>query len=132
MAIIVLSALFAVACEVVDADENQRLPKIGQVFGSNPSASKAYDQAFRDGLGELGYVEGKNVILLPRYANGDSSRFPAIFAELLALDVNVLVITPTAAQAAKLRRTQYRSSSPPLEIPSKRDLLKVFPIRGAT
>jgi len=119
MAIVVLAALLAVACEVAGADENQRLPKIGQVFGSNPSASKAYDQAFRDGLRELGYVEGKNVILLPRYANGDSSRFPALFAELLALEVNVLVITPTAAQAAKAA-----TNAVPIVLPSSGDPVK--------
>jgi hypothetical protein len=52
-----------------------KLPRIGEVFGSNPSASKPYDQAFRDGLRDLGYVDGKNINILARYADGDNARF---------------------------------------------------------
>lgn len=98
---IIAGAVLAVGCGLSGADEPRNIPKIGQVFGSNPSASKPYDQVFRDGLRDLGYIEGKNVVFLARYANGDSTRFPAILAELVALDVDVLVITPTAGQAAK-------------------------------
>ena len=55
------------------AEETRELPKIGELYGSNPSASKPYDDAFRTGLRELGYIEGRNVIVLPRYANGTAS-----------------------------------------------------------
>ena len=98
---IIVGAILAVHCGLSDADERRNLRKIGQVFGSTPDASKPYDQAFRSGLSDLGYVEGKNVVFLPRYASGDSTRFPAILAELVALKVDVLVITPTAGRAAK-------------------------------
>src|SRR4051812_10876377 len=91
----------AMSCALFAAEEPRNPPTIGQVFGSNPSASKPYDQAFRDGLRDLGYVEGRNVRLLTRYANGDSARFPAIFAELVGLKVDILLVTPTAGHVAK-------------------------------
>jgi putative ABC transport system substrate-binding protein len=116
---IILGGLFAVSCGLSGADEPRNLPRIGQVFGSNPTASRPYDQAFRDGLGDLGYVDGKNVILVARYANGDSTRFPAILAELVALNVDMLVITPSAAHAAKAA-----SSKIPIVLPSGGDFVK--------
>jgi putative ABC transport system substrate-binding protein len=101
------------------ADESRALPRIGEVFGSNPSASKPYDQALRDGLRDLGYVDGKNVVFLPRYAEGDKARIPAILAELVALPVDVLVVTPTAAHAAKEVTTVI-----PIVVPSHTDPVK--------
>ena len=83
------------------ADEGQKSPKIGQVFGSNPATAKPYDDAFRDGLRKLGYVDGKNIVLLPRYAQGDVTRFPDLLTELIAEHVDVLVIANTAVYAAK-------------------------------
>jgi putative tryptophan/tyrosine transport system substrate-binding protein len=98
------------------AEETRELPKIGELYGSNPSASKPYDDAFRSALRELGYIEGRNVIVLPRYANGNNARFPDLLAELLALDVDVLVVTPTAAQAAK-----QATKTVPIVLPSSAD-----------
>ena len=89
------------------------------MFGSNPSASKPYDQAFRDGLRDLGYVEGRNVRLLTRYANGDSARFPAIFAELVGLKVDILLVTPTAGHVAKAA-----TSTIPIVLPTHADPVK--------
>jgi putative ABC transport system substrate-binding protein len=101
------------------AEEARDFPKIGELYGSNPSASKPYADAFRAGLRELGYVEGRNVIVLPRYANGNNARFPDLLAELLALDVDVLVVTPTAGQAAK-----QATETVPIVLPSSGDPVK--------
>jgi putative ABC transport system substrate-binding protein len=116
---IILAGLLAASCGLSGADEPRNVPRIGQVFGSNPSASKPYDDAFREGLRELGYVDGKNVVLVARYANGESTRFPAILAELVALNVDVLVITPTAAHAAKAATSKI-----PVVLPSGGDFVK--------
>ena len=57
---------------------------------------------FREGLRDLGYVEGKNALLYVRHADGTSERLPALANELLALKVDVIVAVNTpAAQAAK-------------------------------
>jgi putative ABC transport system substrate-binding protein len=62
--------------------------------------------AFRQGLRELGYVEGKNVILESRFAEGRSERFPELVAEMIRLKVDVLVVgSPSGALAAKRANT---------------------------
>ena len=62
--------------------------------------AKPFDDAFRQGLRDLGYVEGKNVTILPRYAHGDSAQFPALLRELIAFNVDVLFVGHTAIPAA--------------------------------
>jgi putative ABC transport system substrate-binding protein len=58
--------------------------------------------AFRQGLAELGYVEGRNVVIEPRFAERQSERLPDIAAELVRLKVDVLVVTgAVTARAAK-------------------------------
>jgi putative ABC transport system substrate-binding protein len=59
-------------------------------------------QAFREGLRDLGYVEGKNILVEYRYIEGNPELIPAFIAELLALKVDVIVAnSPTAIRAAK-------------------------------
>ena len=59
-------------------------------------------EAFRQGLRELGYVEGKNIVIEWRYADGKLDRLPALAAELVRLKVDVIVTAgPTATRAAK-------------------------------
>ena len=48
------------------SDEARKLPRIGQVWFTNPSLAGPYDSAFREGLRELGYVDGKNVTIVAR------------------------------------------------------------------
>lgn len=97
---IVLVSALAIAGGVVDAEDARKLPKIGQVFGTNPAVAKPYDEAFRQGLRSLGYVDGENVTILPRYAHGEPARTSAAVSELIALKVDVLVVAHTAIPAA--------------------------------
>ena len=113
---IVVSVWLATSSILGAAEEGRTLPRIGVVIGSNPSASKPYGQAFLEGLRDLGYVEGKSFVILSRYADGDNSRFPGILAELIGLNVDVLVVTPTAARPAKLA-----TSTIPIVLPSHGD-----------
>jgi putative ABC transport system substrate-binding protein len=85
---------------LADAEDARKLPRIGQVFGSNPSVAKPYDEAFRQGLRSLGYVDGENVTILPRYAHGDPARYPALLSELIELKVDVLLLAYTTVPAA--------------------------------
>jgi putative ABC transport system substrate-binding protein len=81
------------------ADEVRRLPKIGIAVPVDPVTDVPYNTAYREGLRELGYVDGENVILIMRYANGDPAKYPTIIQELIALDVDILV-----GEAAALKK----------------------------
>ena len=69
---------------------------------TSPSAISARVEAFRQGLRELGYVEGKNIVIEWRYAEGKLDRLPALAAELVRLKVDIIVTGgPAATRAAK-------------------------------
>ena len=87
------------------AQPAERLWRVGYL--SLGVARQAWVAAFRDGLRELGYVEGENLIIEQRYAEGQVERLPALAAELLRLKVDVLVAAPagTAAAAKKVTST---------------------------
>ena len=78
------------AMQVAAADENRRVPSIGLAIPVDPGSDAPYQQAFRDGLRELGYVDGKNVNLIVRYSRGDPAKYREIARELIALHVDVL------------------------------------------
>lgn len=61
--------------------------------------------AFREGLRELGYVDGKNVTIIARYANGDVTQVPTVIDQLIALPVDIIVVSPKAVQVAKQKTT---------------------------
>lgn len=76
--------------------------KVGIVALGTGSGNAADVQAFRERLVQLGYVEGRNLVLESRFANGRSEALPALVADLVRLQMDVLVtITTPAAQAAK-------------------------------
>src|SRR2546426_1501009 len=69
----------------------QKVPRIGFLIISSPSAASPRVEAFQQGLRELGYVEGKNIIIEYRSAEGKSDRLPALASELVGLKIDVLV-----------------------------------------
>jgi putative ABC transport system substrate-binding protein len=88
------------------AAQAQQLPRVYRIGFVGSDASGPQIDAFREGLKELGYVEGKNVILETRFAEGRSERFPELIAQVLRLKVDVLVVGSTpAARAAKKETT---------------------------
>src|SRR5215510_745412 len=76
---------------IPEAQQTKKTPRIGYLVGSSPSADAARYEAFRQSLRELGYVEGKNIVIESRNAEGKSDRFPALVAELVRLKVDVIV-----------------------------------------
>jgi ABC-type uncharacterized transport system substrate-binding protein len=88
-----------------DAQRAAKLPRVG-VLSPFISASDPFLGAFRQGLRELGYVEGRNVVLEYRSAEGTGDRLPGLAAELVRLRVDVIVTTTSlGAQAAKQATT---------------------------
>ena len=81
--------------------ETTRISRIGLLTGS-PSASGPALEMFREGLRDLGWIEGKNVTIEYRYGEGSNRRVPQLAAELVALKVDVIVVGgATPALAAK-------------------------------
>lgn len=85
-----------------DAQQVQRVYRVGVLETISPALNAANFDAFRHGLRALGYIEGQNLVIEYRSADGDASRFPALATELVRLQVDVLVTRGTpAALAAK-------------------------------
>ena len=99
---LLLAALLFALCASAEAQQPTKIPRIGYLSGGSPSAVSARTEAFRQGLRELGYVEGKNIVIEYRYAEGKLDRLPALAAELVRLKVDVIVTGgATATRAAK-------------------------------
>ena len=97
-----LTALFSALCLPVWAQQAKKVPRIGFLFGASPSASVGRVEAFRQGLRELGYVEGKNIVIEWRYAEGKLDRLAALAAELARLNVDIIITGgPPATRSAK-------------------------------
>jgi putative ABC transport system substrate-binding protein len=100
--ILTFSALIFALCPTATAQQPTKIPRIGFLITSSPSAIAPRMDAFRQGLRELGYVEGKNIVLERRHGDGQSDRLPALAAELVTLKVDVIVTSgPTATRPAK-------------------------------
>jgi hypothetical protein len=94
-----------------EAQPAAKVPRIGFLTG-NLAASPHVVEAFRQGLRDLGYIEGRNVVIEYRDAEGTFERLPARAAELVALKVDVIVAggTPQALAAKQATRTVPMSS----------------------
>jgi putative tryptophan/tyrosine transport system substrate-binding protein len=90
LSILILVVLLAAAV-IAEAQQPTGVPRIGYFQATPPSAVTARTAAFRQGLRELGYVEGKNIVIEWRYADGKLDRVPALAADLVRLKVNVIV-----------------------------------------
>ena len=85
-----------------EAQQPTQVPRIGYLSASSASSISFRVEALRQGLRELGYVEGKNIVIEQRYAEGKPDRVPALAAELVRLTVNVIVTAgPLPTRAAK-------------------------------
>ena len=80
------------------------VPRIGYL-NTNLASTPHTREAFRQGLRDLGYVEGRNVVIEYRDAEGKFERLPALAAELVALKVDVIVAPPTIAAIAAKQAT---------------------------
>ena len=94
------AVLFAL-CMSAEAQQT-KIPLIGSLSGSSASTSPARHEAFRQGLRDLGYVEGKNIVIERRWADGKFDRLPELAAELVRLKVDIIVTAgPQATRPAK-------------------------------
>ena len=86
-----LCSLLLAPCSVVTAQQPTKIPRIGYLSGNSLSDLGSRIEAFRQGLRELGYVEGKNIVIEWRSAEGKFDRLPELAVELVRLKVDVIV-----------------------------------------
>ncbi len=98
----VLGALLLALSVPIEAQQPKKVPRIGFLSSLSPAVVSDRMEAFRQGLRELGYVEGKNIVIEWRYAEGKTERLPDIAAELVRLNVDVIVTGgPAVNRSAK-------------------------------
>ena len=98
-----LAAVLLTTASLAQAQQPTKIPRIGYVTSTgNSNDPGTSGRAFQQGLQDLGYVEGKNILVEYRYIEGNPERIQSFIAELLQLKVDVLVATsPTGIRAAK-------------------------------
>lgn len=92
----------------LEAQQTSNVPQIGWLSPSSASLEPTPSRlkSFRQGLAELGYVEGKNIAIEYRYAEGKLNRLPELAAELVRLKVNIIVTTGNESTRAAKNATQ--------------------------
>ncbi len=94
-------------CSAVDAQQPTKIPRIGYLSTVSPAVNATRIEALRQGLRELGYVEGKNILIEWRYAEGKVDRLPSLAAQLVHLKVDLIVTaaSPPTRAAKELTST---------------------------
>ena len=94
--------LFSFGFTLAEAQQPGKAPRVGMLVSGSVATHGNRINAFRRGLNDLGYVEGKNITIEYRYAEGKASRFSELAAEMLRLQPSVIFVSSTAlATAAK-------------------------------
>ena len=100
---VALRAHLRFAGSVAQAQQPKKVPRIGYLSACDPARESARSEAIRLALRELGYIEGQNIAIEYRYAEGKLDRLPELAAELVRLKVDIIVVAGGTAmiQAAK-------------------------------
>jgi ABC-type uncharacterized transport system substrate-binding protein len=96
-----VALLFALCFPVQAQQSKKKVPRIGYLVAGSASSEAPRLKAFREGLSQLGYVEGQNIIIEYRYGDGRPARLPDLAADLVRLKVDVIVTGGTPIRAAK-------------------------------
>lgn len=102
-----LIILFVGLVDMAEAQQPKKVPRIGYLSALSASAESSRLDTFRQALREIGYVEGKNIVIESRFAEGKLDRLPDLAAELVRLKVDVIVTggSPGTLAAQQATRT---------------------------
>ena len=89
--ILAVVATFALGGAFAQAQQTKKIPRIGFLSAGSASTHSPRDEAFRQGLRDLGYADGKNIIIEYRFAEGKVERLPDLATQLVQLKVDVIV-----------------------------------------
>ena len=100
---VALGAMLFALCGSVGAQQSKKIYRIGYLSATDPASDSARAEAIRRGLRALGYIEGQNLATEYRYAEGAVDRLPELAAELVRLNVDIIVAAggTTAVMAVK-------------------------------
>jgi putative ABC transport system substrate-binding protein len=102
-----LLSTFLLAPVSIEAQQHKKIPRIGYLSGTyNPANPGPYIEALRQGLRELGYIEGKDILIEYRGVEGKFETIPSIITELVRLQVDVLVLPLVNAMEVAKATTQ--------------------------
>ena len=87
-----LATFFLTTASFADAQQPKKVPRIGYLSGTDPATDFPRAEAIRLALRALGYIEGQNIAIEYRYAEGKRDRYPELAAELVRLKVDVIVV----------------------------------------
>ena len=88
--LLVIAFVLVVTGAVATAQQPSKVIRLGCLLAASASSEKSRIEAFRQGLRELGYVEGKNIVIEWRFGDGKQDRLPALAAELVRLTSSVI------------------------------------------
>jgi len=104
----ILGAFYLAAFQPTEAQQLKNIPRVGFLTGQNTPTSTSPGpniEAFRQGLRDLGYVEGKNILIEYRGAEGKIERMAELVAELIGIEVNIIVTVGMPAVIAAKKAT---------------------------
>jgi putative ABC transport system substrate-binding protein len=100
--LIMLTAFILASVHLAHAQQPKKVIRLGFLAATSASTEKSRIEAFRQGMGELGYVEDKNIVIEWRFGEGKLDRLPDLAAELVLLKVDVIVTAgPNSTRAVK-------------------------------
>ena len=103
---ILLAGILLAVAVLAEAQQAKRMPRIGYLSAAAPAVAAPLIEAFREGLRQLGYIEGKNIVIEWRYAEGSTERLAEFAVELVGLNVEVIVTASTPAIRAVQQATK--------------------------
>src|SRR5215468_7823729 len=95
--VVLLVCLAFASVHLAEAQQPKKIPRVGVLSSFSPPVGSGRRGPFRQGLSELGYVEGKDIVIEFRYLEGKGDRIQSLVAELVQLKVDVLVVSNYSA-----------------------------------
>ena len=105
---VALCAILFALCSSAEAQQPKKVPRVGYLSNTNPASESARAEGIRLALRELGYIEGQNIAIEYRYAEGRRDRYAELAAELVRLKVDIIVVaggTPQLRAAKNATKT---------------------------
>ena len=104
--LIAVTLALAIKPLTVRAQQPERIARIGLLLSNSRTFHLTHVEAFRQGLRERGYLEGRNIVIEYRYGDGKLDRLPKLAAELVGLNVDLIVTSGTPPTRAAQQATR--------------------------